>query len=163
MGGEEEEPEGGGSRSQKMAEAGVSWGPLVKRWGLGADGSGLRRGMAFGKRNCLYFCILGTLLADAGSQDHRWGLKGKGLRLPGEGSERSARGQRGRADVIGEGETPRTVEECRRGRKAGGRREGRPWRSDEGGGRRAVKHRAVRTWEACSQRDSGLGGDGSKR
>ena len=49
------------------------------------------------------------------------------------------------------------MEECPRGKKAGGRREGRPWRSDEGGGRRAVKHRAVRTWEACSQRDSGLG------
>lgn len=95
MGGEEEEPEGGGSRSQKMAEAGVSWGTLAKRGGLGAEGSGLGRGMAFGERNCLWFCILGTLLADAGSQDHRWGLKGKGLRLPGEGSGRCGRGQAG--------------------------------------------------------------------
>lgn len=32
-----------------------------------------------------------------------------------------------------------------------------------GGGGRAVKHRAVRTWEACSQGDPGLGGDGSTK
>lgn len=132
MGGEEEAPEGGGSRSQKMAEAGVSWGPLAKRGGLDAEGSGLKREVAFGKKNCLCVCILGTLLADASSQDHRWGLKGKGLLLPGEGSGRSGRGQRGRAEVIGAAETPRTVEECRRGKKAGGRLEGRPCRSDEG-------------------------------
>lgn len=135
MGGEEEEAEGGGSRSQKMAEAGVSWGPPAKLWSYGAEGSGLRRGMAFGKRHCLCFCRLGTLLAGAGSQDHRWGLKGEGPRLPGEGSARSGRGQRGRAEVIGEAEAPRTVEECPSGEKTGGRREGRPWRSDEAGGR----------------------------
>ena len=31
MGGEKEAAEGGGGRSQKMAEAGVSWGPQANR------------------------------------------------------------------------------------------------------------------------------------
>lgn len=89
-------------------------------------------------------------MASEGSQDRRWGLKGEGLRLPGEGSERSGRGQRGRGEAIGEVEAPRTWKECLRGKKVGGRRRARPWRSDGGGGRRAVKPGAVRTWEACS-------------
>ena len=73
--------DGGGGRSQKMAEAGVSWASPGKRGGLGAEGRGLRKVVALGKRNRLRFCGLGTLLASARSQDHRWGLKGEGLRL----------------------------------------------------------------------------------
>lgn len=85
-----------------------------------------------------------------GSQDRRWALKGEGLRLPGEESERSGRGQRGRGEASGEVEAPRTLEEGPRGKQVGGWRKGRLWRSDGGGGRQAVKHEAVRIWEACS-------------
>ncbi|XP_019520909.1 PREDICTED: insulin-induced gene 2 protein isoform X4 [Hipposideros armiger] len=52
-----------------------------------------------------------------GSQDRRWALKGEGLRLPGEGSERSGRGQRGRGEASGEVAAPRTLEEGPRGKK----------------------------------------------
>lgn len=50
------------------------------------------------------------------------------LRLPGGGSARSGRGRLGQGEGLGEAETPWTVEECPGGKKAGGRREGRPRR-----------------------------------
>lgn len=55
-------------------------------------------------------------------------------------------------------ETPQTVKECRRGKKAGGPREGRPWRSEGVENVGELSSIELRTWEACSQGDSGLGG-----
>lgn len=86
------------------------------------------------------------------------GPEGQGFRSPEEGSARSGRGRRGRGGVLGEAEALLTLGECSRGKKAGGRRDGRPWRAAGGGGRRAVQHGAVRIGEACNHGDPGVGG-----
>lgn len=88
------------------------------------------------------------------------GPEARGSQLTGEGSVRSGRERRG--EVLGEAQAPRTVEECPEGQKAGGRREGRPRRSD---GVEVGELSAVRTWEARSQgnQTQACEGDGSER
>lgn len=45
----------------------MSWGFLEKYWLFGIEGSGLRKWVVIGKRNCLCFCCLGILLVSLGS------------------------------------------------------------------------------------------------
>lgn len=104
--------------------------PVERRWAY-LEGDGSRNAVTFGKRSYVCLNVAGwvswwQVLGDPGPVGGACRERGPGL--PGERSAGSWRGQRatgaglGGAEVSGQFET---VE----GRKAGGRREGRPWRS----------------------------------